>query len=267
MPIFDASAWADELPLAALAELDAALADWFLIGAFARDVVVHMAAGLPRSTVTHDVDIAVAAADDEAYRSIVAPLRKSGGGRIRHRAAGYAVDVIAYGGVAPGDELVDESTTLDVTGLADAARSTIDVRLAPDLVIRSASLHAQVVLKIVAWQARGRTSTRDARDLALLLDASHQGGYEAEVWSDETALAAGDHLPDLAGPFRTGSLIRRDFAAAVTRRVADQLEPRAATPLVEAMVGSPVGRRLAAERLDALRRGLVASTDVHGATT
>lgn len=203
--IFDASTRTTELPVGVLEELDRTLDDWFLIGAFARNVVVHMAAGLPRPSDTNDVDVAVAAVDDLAYRSIVSPLLKQGGGRIRHRVANFPVDVIGYGGVAPDDQFEDDATALDVTGLAEAAACAMTVRVSDALTIRCASLHAQVVLKIVAWQARGASGSKDAQDLALLLDASHQGLYEDDVWSDGDAMTACDHVPDLAGPFRIGT--------------------------------------------------------------
>lgn len=169
-----------------------------------------------------------------------------------------AVDVLAYGGVAPGDQLVDGATTLDVTGLEDAAACTVRVLVAPGTMIRCAALHAQVLLKLVAWQARGRTSSRDAADLALLLDASHQGAYEDEVWCDETALVACGHVPDLAGPFRLGTLIARDFRPRVIDRVVDPLDRGALSALVNAAVVSREARVLMTERLDALLRGISA---------
>lgn len=112
MTTFDASAHATKFPLAVLASLKDTMGDWFLIGAFARDLVVNCAAELPRGSETFDIDIAIAVADDAQYRARVATLAKAGGsrtgtGRWSLRGEG---SVVAEGGPGFTDLLLDGVT-------------------------------------------------------------------------------------------------------------------------------------------------------------
>lgn len=256
MTTFDASAHSTEFPLAALRNLKERMGDWFLIGAFARDLVVNCAAGLPRGSETFDVDIAIAVANDDQYRARVAALGKEGGSRIRYRTDGFAVDVIAYGGIAPGNQFDDEGTTLDVTGMAEARACAVEVILDDDLRIWCASLHAQVLLKTVAWQARKGATTKDARDLGSLIEAAHNGIYEAEVWADEEALDVCGYLPDLAGAYRIGRLIADDFEPSSVERAREALSGKGLVQIADEAAHWGLQRAVVAERLDALRRGL-----------
>lgn len=257
MTTFDASAHATEFPLPVLASLKDTMGDWFLIGAFARDLVVNCAAELPRGSETFDVDIAIAVADDAQYRARVASLAKAGGSRIRYRADGFAVDVIAYGEIAPDNRFETDETTLDVTGLAEARACAIQVVFDGDLEIWCASLHAQVLLKLIAWQARGGATTKDARDLALLLEAAHSGIYKDQVWTDDDALEACGFVEDLAGAYRIGRLIARDFHEASLERSLDTVSEEGINRLADEAGRSAQQRPIMAERLQALRRGIV----------
>jgi len=258
MSSFDASAHSADYPLTVLRNLQNTMGDWVLIGAFARDLVINVAAGLPRGSETLDVDIAIAVADDAQYQARVAGLGKQGGSRIRFRTDGFAVDVIAYGGIAPDNQFDDEGTTLDVTGLAEARACAFHVVLAEDLSILCASLHAQVLLKLVAWQARSAATVKDARDLGLLLEASHNGLYAEQMWGDDEALEACGYVPDLAGAYRVGRLIARDFDAASVARAHEALRGAGLDRLVDAAATWTQQRSTLAERLDALQRGIAA---------
>lgn len=256
MTTFDASAQATEFPVTALRSLKQAMGDWFLIGALARDLVVNCAAGLPRGSETFDVDIAIAVDTDSEYRDRVAGLQQAGGSRIRYRTAGFPVDVIAYGGIAPENQFETDETTLDVTGMAEARACALEILLDDDLRVSCADLHAQVALKLVAWQVRGRTTTKDARDLGLLLAAGHNGIYRDRLWVDDDALEACDYVEDLAGAYRTGRLIARDFDPASLARCSRALSDDGIPRLADEAGRTAQERAINTERLHALRRGV-----------
>lgn len=242
-------------PLAVLGSLDADVTDWVLIGAFARDIVAHSLAGLPRASETEDVDIAITVPDDAAYLTSVRRLQKQGGSRIRHRVSGFAVDVLPFGDIAPDNIFSDIGSDLDVTGLREAHASAMTVRFTAGPTIRVATLCAQTVLKLVAWGARGGSTQKDARDLALLVAASSAGPFGDALWTDDEAMAAEDYDPELGGPRRLGIDARAHFNPATVTHVTEVLR-RDLQGLAHAGGTTPTDRARVEERLEALLRGL-----------
>lgn len=72
---FDASVTAAEIvPVEVLRVLRAELGDFLLIGAAARDLVAHVAGGVPLSRATQDLDIAVGVSSYDEYARRVRSL-------------------------------------------------------------------------------------------------------------------------------------------------------------------------------------------------
>lgn len=113
----DFSQKTDLLPLAAVvrAMSDAAPrdAEYFLMGASARDLLLHHAHGIEPSRLTVDVDFAFMVRDWEAFEALRASLAASGeftaqpaSHRFRHRKTGMPVDVVPFGGVERPDRTI-----------------------------------------------------------------------------------------------------------------------------------------------------------------
>lgn len=180
--------------------------DLVIIGAAARDLLASHAGDLSIQRVTKDLDVAVAVSDMGTYRLATGRFDP-------HRAEpqflyrGHPIDVIPFGGVEQNDRhvLFESDHKLDVTGLAEAAASKVDVTLRPGVVVPVASLEAQSALKVLAWRDRRYdTRDKDAMDLAYLLKAASRGIYADAVLVDIEAMEATDHGLDEAGAFRLG---------------------------------------------------------------
>lgn len=100
MRSFDASATAaDVVPVTILARLDDLVGDYLLVGARARDLIVHCIAGLPLGRATHDVDISIAVSDRAEWKGLLAALGAGKREGVRIHVDGVPVDVLPYGGM------------------------------------------------------------------------------------------------------------------------------------------------------------------------
>jgi predicted nucleotidyltransferase len=131
------------------------------------------------------------------------------------------------------------------------------VRIERDLVVPVASLPAQAMLKIVAWQDRHAADRKDAIDLLFLMARYAQAGNLDRLYSDAFDLVERHgHDPDIAG----AALLGRDTAAiandgelrAQIRAILHADDP--APPILMHMLGSrmPVFEADTSERTAAL---------------
>ncbi len=184
-----------------------------IIGAAARDLLVHHPARIPIGRATRDVDVAVAVDSWDSFKLATQhwdPVRRSAH---TFRVSGVEVDIVPFGGVERDRRvLFPDDHELDVTGLAEAARTAVDVTLPGGTVVPVASLAAQSALKVLAWRDRHLLDRRDAVDLDTILRAASQGLYEDEVWEDAVALEQNSYDVPLAGAWRTGVLAASMFA-------------------------------------------------------
>ncbi|SDB80363.1 Predicted nucleotidyltransferase [Raineyella antarctica] len=181
--------------------------DILIIGAAARDLVVHAPVGAAAARVTLDIDVAVAVGGPGGFTKFTADLERARGGEHTFVVFGVEVDVIPFGGIEENRSVMfSDGHQLDVNGIAEAFRSSVEVRLPAGTQVRVASLPAQAVLKVLSWRDRRYSSTKDARDLQGILSVSSEGPYGDSAWDDAAALAATDHDIILAGPYRVGRL-------------------------------------------------------------
>lgn len=251
MTTFDASGLPD-LPRQTLRELQAELGDFLLVGMGAVDLVARGLADLPATRLTRDVDVAVAVDSHEELQELTKRLVQRGDSSLHYWLGDAQVDVVPYGDLAPHDLLMIDDTSLDVSGLSAAARSSLSIRVDEELVVRVASLASLVALKLIAWTDRGaETENKDALDVQLLLRASTSGRFNRELWSDDDALEKTDYDPERAGPYRVGRQIAGDFEPSFVARLQTILVGVSGQRLRE------IGRGpLTSDYLDALLLGL-----------
>jgi len=186
--------------------------DILVIGAAARDLVIHSVVEQKMPRVTLDVDVAVAVGGHGDLESFVAGLRHSPIGTHTYAVHGVPVDVVPFGAIEHERHVsFSDEHELDVTGIAEALQTSVEVTLPAGTRVKVASLPAQAVLKVLAWRDRRFDSTKDARDLQTILAASSVGPYGDEAWEDKMALEATDYDIILAGPCCAGRLAAGPF--------------------------------------------------------
>ena len=204
-----------------------------LVGAAARDLVVHAPRRVVAQRATQDVDIAIAVTGQDEIDEFVRGLNRVGRSEHKFLLLGLEVDVVPFGSVERNRKITfPDDHELDVTGFTEASKTAVVVTLPGNVRIHVAALPAQAALKVLAWRDRRYTSTRkDASDLAESLLASSEGPHGEATWEDDESLDATDADIVAAGAYRTGRLAAEPFLdhdAASVLDVLDDLTSRGA---------------------------------------
>jgi predicted nucleotidyltransferase len=166
-----------------------------ITGAFARDLHLHYATGIPIRRETRDVDFALLLADWEAFRALRLALLDQGFAaaqgvehRLRHP-NGLPVDLVPFGGLEDADRKIAwppaGDVVMDVLGFREALTAAVRVELPQQVLAHAVSLPGLTWLKIICWQERHlRSPGKDAQDLQLILNHYLDAGNEARLWTD-----------------------------------------------------------------------------------
>lgn len=194
------------LHAAVIAKVQAAAAVFgvepLIVGAFARDLHLAYAHGIPVQRQTEDVDLALAVGDWAIFDQLRAGLLASGSfeespvtHRLRHGA--IPIDLVPFGGIEAADRTIAwpprGEVVMDVLGFQEAQRVALDVRLPGDVQGRVVNLPALALLKLVCWQDRHlRSPKKDASDLQLIMANYLQAGNEHRLWDEFLTWTQGD---------------------------------------------------------------------------
>ncbi|KXU93680.1 hypothetical protein CR51_28820 [Caballeronia megalochromosomata] len=232
---------------------------WFVGGASARDILLTHVHDIEATRATADVDIGISiqswTGHDALRRALLASGNFTAPKGSAHR-LNYSVpqsgertwlDIVPFGGVQDEHGEIawppDGSVRMNVAGFRQALDSAIAVRIDQDLVVPVASLPAQAMLKILAWQDRHAVNRKDAIDLLFLMAHYEQAGNRDRIYSDASdLLERHEYDPDIAG----AALLGRDTAV-----IANENDIRAqllailrpddpAPPILTHMLGSRV---------------------------
>lgn len=245
--LLDLSAKFDLLPLAQVVRPLHAMAmpmgaEFFLMGAAARDVMLLHVHGVDTKRKTQDMDFGVMVRDWATFEALRHALIKGGEfeavsndavHKLRHQKSTYPLDIVPFGGVERADRTLawppGEHTVFDCYGMQEAMQASHQVRLPEDVWVKVASIPALALLKITAWHDRRLTFPgRDAPDLLLYLRQYFDCvGYEyaASHHADLFDVENFDHEEVSA------RLLGRDMLqlmdAPATRRIVAILQPEA----------------------------------------
>ncbi|MFI6167662.1 nucleotidyl transferase AbiEii/AbiGii toxin family protein [Nocardia sp. NPDC051052] len=230
---------------------------FLVVGATARNIVSIGVFGSAPGRATRDIDIAVAVATwDEVrrLRSEMSPIDQS---CHRFDVCGVPVDIIPCGPIENNDRTVDwpEDFRMNTLGFREAFAADEIALLPGQLSVRVPSIAAQTLLKLVAWHDRHWRSTKDAIDLATMLDW-YSSGHQLNILYTEhiELLATYDYDATLASAHRLGQDIALLLETADSRRVQPLLDdPVALQRLANDMTG-PFDQ--AHQRMSALYAGI-----------
>lgn len=242
-----------------------------MTGAFARDLHLHHAWGLPVRRETHDVDFALAVPDWQAFHALRETLVASGLfvevpgvlHRLRHR-QGLPVDLVPFGAIETEQRQIvwppAGDVVMDVFGFQEAWATAVNVALPDDVQAVVVSLPALAWLKIVCWQDRHRRSPgKDAQDLQLILNHYLDAGNEPRLWEEFVAWTQQDGFDyELTGARMLGQDMHRQLNAEARGRIAAILVPQADAyrPGVLPNEMNPRNPEQAVEQVRALLRGM-----------
>jgi predicted nucleotidyltransferase len=155
---------------------------FFVVGATARDMIFELGHGRPSGRATLDRDFGVRVESWAEFAKLKKSFLTSGlfqetkdVQRLRFQGE-LDVDIVPFGGVADNQGTIrwppDEDVVMSTVGFEDAYRAAQRVRVKanPPLDILVASIPGLTILKIIAWAERPPARSRDAIDLAFILE-------------------------------------------------------------------------------------------------
>ncbi len=176
-----------------------------LVGAMARDLLLENVYGLNSGRATRDVDFAFAVESWDQFNQIKQYLISTGkfirAANVEHYLCMKSevlgrelrVDLIPFGKIEDHNNMISWPPNMDVVmnlaGYQEALESAVTVKINAELDIKVVSLAGLAILKIFAWNDRGKaTNHKDAIDLLTLLRTYHEVDNSDRIYSDAEAI-------------------------------------------------------------------------------
>jgi len=154
---------------------------YVVVGASARDLVMHYGYGAVIQRATEDVDFAIEVSDWQVFDVLKNKLAEKGFHTTHapHRLispTGMIIDIMPFGGIENEQAAISwppaGEITMNVQGFKEACKHAQWIRIqdAPEIDIPVATPEGMVLLKIIAWTDRDRDiRQKDAKDIGYLL--------------------------------------------------------------------------------------------------
>lgn len=180
--------------------------EYFVAGAFARDIWLDYVHRVPIARLTRDIDIGIHVVSWAEFLGLRDRLIADAGftpdahriHRLRMLSSGVPLDIVPFGGVEDSDRHInwppDGETVMRLLGFSEAFRASVLLELAPRLKVQVTHPAGLAALKLLSWSERGRETNRDAVDFWLILrnygDPCHR---ERLLLKEDAVLAAEDY--------------------------------------------------------------------------
>lgn len=191
-------------------------AEPLLVGALARDLLLHYGHGIAITRATEDVDLALAIEDWDEFDSVRTALLSTGRfapytgaiHKLRYREQCW-IDLVPFGAVERADGTIAwppaGEEVMRVLGYKEANATAIHVTLPESQVVRVVALPMLAVLKVLVWKDRHAHAPRkDAFDLALILRNYLNAGNTDRLYGNMAHLLTADFDFEKAGAWLAG---------------------------------------------------------------
>ena len=187
-------------------------AEFYVIGATARDIILSGIYNQIPTRKTNDLDIAIAIPDWSKFQEIADGLCSLVGFEKSNKQTQrflyktfFQLDIVPFGEIAQADNHIywppEESQAMSVAGFTDVAKHTLEITIDDSFKIYVATLPGIFILKLNAWKSRNIETNRDADDMAFIIAnylgineeraaTQHYDLYEAEDFSTFVAGAS-----------------------------------------------------------------------------
>jgi predicted nucleotidyltransferase len=210
---------------------------FFVIGAFARDLILEYYHKIKPTRKTIDLDLGIKVAVWEDFDKLINRLSRESKfspdperNSQRIYLGEFPVDIVPFGDVSDDQQNIfwppDKAVKMSVAGFQEVYESSISVKLSenPELVIKIPTLPGLAILKIISWNEKYPERNKDALDLLFIMKNYQDTGIDDRLYQEESM------LKEEAFDFQNASirLLGKDMAMLVTgdtyRIVKDILE-------------------------------------------
>lgn len=227
---------------------------FFVVGAFARDMILFHYYSIETGRATADIDLAIQVPDWNIYEQLRKELIACGNFECDNKQAQRLiykqicpVDIIPFGTISDINGSIswppEHDIIMNTLGFGEAYNNSITVRLEeyPAFEIQFASLPGLALLKLISWNENQIRRSKDAHDLLLLMRTYIDAGNQERLWEEEVDLVVEDFDYVLAG----SRLLGRDVAKILSKATKDVIvnildkgaNEQSSYKLVEGMLG------------------------------
>jgi predicted nucleotidyltransferase len=171
---------------------------YIIVGATARDMVLHFGYGAPVQRATTDIDFAVQVETWENFMAVKEQLVKNGFvyTQTEHRLISptkIPIDIVPFGGIEQGNSNIawplSGDRVMSVRGFREAVANAQRVMISknPEVVCPVVTPESLMFLKLISWADRPREMRRkDANDIRYLLTSYHGiKNIREDIYDDE----------------------------------------------------------------------------------
>ena len=205
---------------------------FFLIGATARDLIMHDAFGIKTIRATRDIDLGIYVTDWNNYHKISSVMLNSGSfssTKTTHRFIhknGSLIDVLPFGPIGGPDNTItwpsNPDIKLSILGFEEAYHhsETVRIRSTPVLDIQVVTLCGLALLKLISWNDKYPERKHDAQDLALIMEHYIDAGNTERFFTE-----CGDLIKEEDFDYADASarLLGRDIASMLNSNTRDTI--------------------------------------------
>jgi predicted nucleotidyltransferase len=198
----------------------------FVVGAAARDIILHYRYGVEIIRATEDIDLGVMVEDWDKFTQLKEAIIGSGTfdrGREPQRflyKGDFPIDIVPFGQIAKPKDTIEwpefEGIEMSTLGFKESFDNSILVRLRtdPDFEIRFASLAGLAAMKLISWKDKYPERNKDAKDLKFIMLNYIEAGNFDRIYDGEDS----DILEDDAADYELMSarLLGRDVTTITT---------------------------------------------------
>jgi predicted nucleotidyltransferase len=222
--LFDLSGKIDQQRLEALLvikkEADNFNIPFFVVGAFARDIILKHCYGINPRRMTGDIDLGINVKDWAQFNKLTNSLIStdkfsSTKEPQRFLFESIPIDIVPFGAIAGEKVKIDWSPEhkifMSIVGFKEAFENSIMVRLNsnPELDVKVPTLPGLAIMKLISWKEKYPERPKDADDLLLIMHEYEHAGNFDRLYASEQDLLTEEGFDNQMASIR---LLGRDMA-------------------------------------------------------
>src|SRR4030067_1186523 len=172
---------------------------FFVVGAFARDLVLKHGYGIEPRRKTGDIDLGVKVADweqvEKLKESLIATTQFSlTPDKQRLRCGTILIDILPFGPITDKNKEIswppEHEIMMSMVGFEEAYEYSLTFRLSsdPELDIKLASLPGLAIMKLISWKEKYPNRKRDAEDLLIIMNKYEETGNSERLYEEDLPL-------------------------------------------------------------------------------
>jgi len=201
--LIDISGKIDNSYIAAIKEIkkvaDSLKISFFIVGAFARDIIMECFYKIKAPRMTMDIDLGIRVSSWNQFDQLINTLELSGEFKKlkeKHRIIykDILIDIVPFGSISNKNEKIswppENEVIMSVMGFSEVYNNSTLVRLQnnPSLEVKIPTLPGLAILKVFAWKDNFPNRSKDAEDLLFIMKNYEYAGIEDKLYKSELQL-------------------------------------------------------------------------------